>query len=207
VDLLHEIRQRAGAGNLISGENELLGYKRISANEARKNTPPPKESAVLFPLFQRNGEWHTAFIQRPSGSGIHSGQLSFPGGKIESGETSDIAAMRETEEEIGIHASSIQIECGLSEIYIPPSNFIVQPFVGLIAENPFFTANEAEVQQIIEYPVLAFLRNDIIVQREVYIAVYQKEMTVNCFDIHGFTLWGATAMMVQEFRSAMGFKG
>jgi mutator protein MutT len=206
MDLITEIRKKIKNGNFHTAENELLGYPRPSASDARKNIPPPKESAVLFPLINRHDEWHTIFIKRPSGSGVHSGQLSFPGGKIEPGETSSDAALRETEEEIGISSSHIALECTLSEIFIPPSNFIVQPHIGTISGNPGYRASEAEVEQIIEYPVSNFLRNNIIVQREVFVPRYQQKLTVKCFDVKGLTLWGATAMMIQEFRSVMGFK-
>lgn len=206
MDLLLQIRERITEGSLSTGENELLGYKRPSPGEARQISPAPKESAVLFPIYLRNSEWYTAFIQRPTGIGVHSGQLSFPGGKIETGETTIGAALRETEEEIGVHAASIKIECRLSEIYIPPSNFIVQPFIGQLHENPVFTTNQAEVDRIIEYPVFEFLQEGIVVQKEVFVPLYQKKMSVRCFEVNGLILWGATAMMVQEFRSALGFR-
>jgi 8-oxo-dGTP pyrophosphatase MutT (NUDIX family) len=205
VDLLHEIKKRVEEGALSGGSNDFSGYKRISAIEARMTEKDFRESAVLFPLFLRNGVWNTAFIRRTQGQGVHSGQLSFPGGKLEPGETQELAALRETEEEVGLTPASIQIECRLNEIFIPPSKFIVSPFLGIVASDPVFAANSDEVDEIIEFPVTNFLKENIIIKKEVFVPAFQRNIEVDSFDIKGQVLWGATAMMVQEFRTALGF--
>ena len=206
MDLIAQIRSKIMQGRLASTEQDLSGYIRPSVVEARQRIPPPKESAVLFPVYLRQGVWHTLFIRRPADTGVHSSQLSFPGGRIEPGESGSDAALRETHEEIGIAPAAIRIECCLSEIFIPPSNFIVNPHLGIITGTQEFAPNPAEVDEIIEYPLGDLLRSNIIVQKDVFVAAYQKEITVRAFDILGHTLWGATAMMVQEFRSVMGYR-
>jgi 8-oxo-dGTP pyrophosphatase MutT (NUDIX family) len=205
VDLISEIRNIFAEDTVFQGENTLLGYPRASAIEARKLTPPPKESAVVFPIYQREGIWTTVFIQRPDGQGVHSNQLAFPGGKIEENESSKQAALRETFEEIGIPQSQIELAGQLTEIYIPPSHFVVQPFIGLLPENPYFNGNPDEVIELIEFPLTEFLKSDIIIEREVFIPKYNRTMVAKAFDVKGKILWGATAMMVQEFRSRFGY--
>jgi 8-oxo-dGTP pyrophosphatase MutT (NUDIX family) len=207
VELIHEIRKRIRAGALAGGSNDFSGYKRISASEARSIENNIRESAVLFPIYLRNGLWTTAFIRRTESTGVHSGQLSFPGGKIEFNESSISAAIRETEEEIGVKADEIAVECGLSEIYIPPSRFIVSPYIGQIPENPIFYPNPSEVDEVIEFPINELLKDNIIRKSEVFVKMLDRKIEVDCFDIHGNILWGATAMIVQEFRTALGFSG
>lgn len=206
MDLIDEIRKRTDEGVLTGGNNDISGYRRISAREARLTEPDYRESAVLFPLFLRKGIWTTAFIRRAQSQSVHSGQLSFPGGRLEHGESQVMAALRETEEEVGLSPDSVQIECRLNEIFIPPSKFIVSPFVGIVHPEPSFTANSEEVDEIIEFPVANFLRENIIIRREVFVPAFQRRIEVDCFDVHGQMLWGATAMMVQEFRTALGFR-
>ncbi len=200
------IEERLKSFDFSANESNLLmGYHRASAEEARKLNPAPKESAVMMLLFPRSGQWFTLFILRPDGTGIHSNQLSFPGGKIEAGETNLEAAFRETHEEVGVHKDQIRIIGSLSPLYIPPSHFVVQPFVGVLFEEPNFVANPQEVVQLIEYPVTPFLEEPIILEKEIFIATFDRTIQAKYFDVNGFTLWGATAMMIQEFRTILGF--
>jgi 8-oxo-dGTP pyrophosphatase MutT (NUDIX family) len=168
--------------------------------------PPAKESAVIFPLFLRNGEWHTAFMQRSTGQGVHSGQLSFPGGKLEAGETHLDAALRETHEEVGIETHRWNVVGELSALYIPPSHFVVQPFLAVGPENPPFILNEDEAVAMIECPVSYLLQPGIIGRKGIFVAKYNRTFDSGYFDIQGQTLWGATAIMVQEFRSLFGYE-
>lgn len=185
--------------------NPLLGYKRAAPLEARKLNPPPKESAVMMLLFQRHDHWHTLFMLRPDGSGVHSNQLSFPGGKLEFDESSEDAALRETFEEVGIESHAIRILGSLSPLYIPPSHFVVQPFVGVLSAEPHFSANPAEVVSLIEYPIAQLIKEPIISEKDMHIPSMNQTIRVKYFDVNGYTLWGATAMIVQEFRSILGY--
>jgi 8-oxo-dGTP pyrophosphatase MutT (NUDIX family) len=200
VDRLKDLRSMA------THANQIISYPRSSAEEARQMNPPAKESAVIFPLYLRNGEWHTAFMQRTAGRGVHSGQLSFPGGKLEKGETHRIAALRETHEEVGIEAHHWNIVGELSALYIPPSHFVVQPFLAIGPENPEFQLNAEEAVSLIECPVSFFLQSGIIGRKGIFVAKYNRTFDSGYFDIQGQTLWGATAIMVQEFRSLFGYE-
>lgn len=187
-------------------QNPLLGYPRASVDEAREMSPPPKESAVMMLLFQRNNDWHMLLILRPEGQGVHSNQMAFPGGRLEWGETSLDAALRETFEEVGVKPGHIHVLGKLTELFIPPSHFIVQPFVGFIDDEPEFICNDAEVASIIEVPIQNFLRENIIEEKEIFLPTHNRHIKAKYFDVEGNTLWGATAMMIQEFRMLFGFK-
>lgn len=186
--------------------NALLGYPRSSAAEARKMHPPVKESAVLMSLFLRNGVWHTVFMLRPDGASIHSNQISFPGGKMEKDENAMQAALREANEEIGVKENQLKIIGKLSELYIPPSHFVVQPFIGIIDPEPVFTPNQKEVHSLIEFPISSFLRHSIVLEKEIFIPTFNRTIRAKYFDVNGMTLWGATAMMIQEFRTLFAFE-
>jgi 8-oxo-dGTP pyrophosphatase MutT (NUDIX family) len=189
-----------------SETNPLMGYPRASVEAARKMSPLPRESAVMMPLFKRNLVWHTVFMLRPDGNGVHSNQLSFPGGKLEGNETHLQAALRETFEEVGILHHDITV-CGeLTELFIPPSQFVVKPYVGILPDNPNFVHDIGEVVRLIEVPVEYFFQEPLISESEIFIPTYNKIMNVKSFQLDDLILWGATAMMVQEFRSLFGFE-
>lgn len=184
----------------------MMSYQRQSPEEAKKLHPPPKESAVMFLLFNYKDLVHTLFIQRPKDQGVHSGQLSFPGGKREMGESLDQTALRETFEEIGVAPDQIEVLGELSEIYIPPSHFLVRPFIGAIKSLPELVLNPSEVEEVIIHPLDFFFQENIIAQKPIFIPKFNVSIDAPFFDIQGRTLWGATAMMVQEFRLMMGAK-
>lgn len=202
-----ELKERLdGLQSMSTQANQIIGYPRPSPAEARKMEPPAKESAVLFPLFMRDGQWHTAFMQRSPGGSVHSGQLSFPGGRLEVGESYKEAALRETREEVGIEERCWDVIGELSALYIPPSHFVVQPFLAVGPENPEFKLNESEAVGLIECPVSYLLQPGIIGRKDIFVAKYERTFESGYFDIQGNTLWGATAIMVQEFRSLFGYE-
>lgn len=195
-----------GLQTMATQANQIISYPRPSPEEARSMAPPAKESAVLFPLYLRNGHWHTAFMQRSAGQGVHSGQLSFPGGKLEQNEVHLDAALRETHEEVGIEPHHWNVVGTLSALYIPPSHFVVQPFLAVGPENPDFKLNTDEAVAIIECPISYLLQPGIIGRKGIFVSKYNRTFDSGYFDIQGQTLWGATAIMVQEFRSLFGFE-
>jgi 8-oxo-dGTP pyrophosphatase MutT (NUDIX family) len=192
--------------SMATQANQIISYPRPSPDEARSMDPPARESAVVFPLFMRDGEWHTAFMKRPSGQGVHSDQLSFPGGRLEAGETHMQAALREAQEEVGVDPVHWEVLGELSTLYIPPSHFVVHPFLAVGPENPHFVLSTEEVVDWIEYPISQLLRSEIILKKAIFVAKYNQTFVSGYFDIQGHTLWGATAIMVQEFRSLFGFE-
>jgi len=206
MDLIAQVRSALSGhapGNIA--HNPMMGYARADPSAARLMDPPARESAVMLLLFRRTGIWHTLFMMRPDGPGVHSNQLSFPGGRVEVGETPEQAARRETEEEVGLKQSDIEVLGQLTELYIPPSHFIVQPFVGVLKDEPLFTPSAAEVFALIEEPIANFLRDDIVDAKDIFIPTFNRTINARYFDVQGHTLWGATAMMMQEFRMLLGF--
>lgn len=139
-------------------------------------------------------------ILRKTYKGVHSGQVGFPGGRYEM-EDLDLqqTALRETEEEIGVPRSHILVYKQLSEIYIPPSNFMVHPYLGITEQTPSFIPQESEVEDLIEVPLLHFLDESIIITRKLTTS-YAVDIEVPAFQLNDFVVWGATAMILSEVR-------
>ena len=156
-----------------------------------------RKSAVLILFYPKNNQTHIALIKRSTDNSVHSAQISFPGGKSETFDKSLMhTALREAEEEIGIIADSVKIIGSLSELYIPPSNFDVYPFVGVTYSTPDFKPNY-EVQKILEVD-LETLRNP---ETCTYKKIQHRtgnNFEVPCYYIQGEVVWGATAMIISE---------
>ncbi|MBN1339443.1 MAG: CoA pyrophosphatase [Bacteroidales bacterium] len=145
-------------------KGELPGYESHLKMSSRsrelymehcKGMHSARQGAVLILLYQKNGSVYTVFIERQQYDGVHSGQISFPGGKREDSDESIIfTAIREAEEEIGILRNQIHIIGTLTNIYIPPSNFLVTPVVGYTDARMKFTPQMTEVAGIIETDLL-----------------------------------------------------
>lgn len=166
-----------------------------------------KEGAVLLLLYPKDGDIFFPLTLRQTYNGAHSGQISFPGGKIEPTDDSPTdTALRETQEELGINRSSIQILGKLTDLFIMASNFNVRPVVGYVSEVPDFKIDNREVAEVIEISIGQLLDTRL---------VKEKEMKVNnkypiqapYFDFGGYHVWGATAMMLSEFKELIKGKG
>jgi len=184
-----------------SAHIQMSPSRRPLTSHAKLNSNfNPRLSAVMILLYQRSEEWYNVLIQRPTYNGTHSGQMAFPGGQQESEDLNfEMTALRETEEEIGLSASNIKVLSKLSEIYIPPSNFMVYPFLGICNTPPIFEPQEREVAEIIEYPISKLLTSNIV---ESTVIKINNELNINvpCFNIKGKVVWGATAAMLNEVR-------
>ena len=188
-----------------TAHREMMSYLRATAPEARKTDPPPRQSAVLMLLMPFPEEIHMLFIRRQDYEGVHSGQLSFPGGKEEESDNDLMAtALRETSEEVGIKHDHIEILGALTELYIPPSHFLVQPYVGWLNHPSEFRPDTREVSDILIEPMQRLFRPDNITETRIYIPTFKTWIQAPSMNIQGHTLWGATAMIVHEFRRAMG---
>lgn len=163
------------------------------------------KSSVLILLYPdtTGNEIQTVLIQRPSYEGVHGGQISLPGGRSEESDK-DLheTALREAKEEIGLDPQKVTIIGNLTELYIPPSNYLVLPYVGFSVERPGFHPDPQEVAGIIEI-YLHDLKNDRnIIQKEISVRT-GLSVYAPCFEINGSTVWGATAMMLNEFREIL----
>ena len=124
---------------------------RMKAGEAHLHYPDARLSAVLILFYPLNDSIYTVLIQRPTYDGVHSGQVAFPGGKKEPGDVDLIAtALREAHEEVGIDPANVEVLGPLTQLYIPPSNFLVTPVVGVSLQQPKLVSDQHEVQEIME---------------------------------------------------------
>lgn len=159
--------------------------------------------AVLILLYPNKNEWHTVLMKRPVYNGIHSGQISFPGGKTEANDTSLAhTALRETQEEIGIPSSTIDIIGKLTEVYIPPSKFIVHPYIGVAYKQPEFIPDKNEVDKLIEVTLNQLLSEKNNTTQKI---ILSNGLAVNtpCIKVQNEIVWGATAMMISELKEIM----
>jgi 8-oxo-dGTP pyrophosphatase MutT (NUDIX family) len=182
----------------VFAQNKLKPYLRISKNLPSPPAILPKLSAVMALIYPINNEPHLLLIERPNYNGVHSGQLGFPGGKIEKeDDNSLIAAFRETAEEVGILKKEIDVIGQLTDVYVLASNFLVYPFVGIMRTRPIFSLDDKEVAAILEIPLKTFYNKDILKEKPIRSSLGFTLMAPY-YDIDGKVLWGATAMMISE---------
>lgn len=153
--------------------------------------------AVLALFYPENNSVRLVFIRRSNNEGVHGGQIAFPGGAFETRDgTMAATALRETEEEIGVSAADIKLLGELSTLYIPPSNFLVYPFVGYLSQKPVFKPDISEVSEVFALDVNELLNEKSVCEAKTN--VRDAEITVPCFLIDELVIWGATAMIVSE---------
>jgi len=169
----------------ISGNNPMM--------------PLARRSAVLVLLFPDQGQLKTVFIKRSVYNGVHSGQISFPGGQYETTDDSfEATALRETKEEIGVPGDKIQLIGRLTDFYIPPSNFLVKVYVGYTSQKPEYIPDKKEVQSVVEVNVEDLYDGNNITQKEFYSTSRNGVVNAPTYVISGVEIWGATAMIVSE---------
>ncbi|HRG78973.1 MAG TPA: CoA pyrophosphatase, partial [Cyclobacteriaceae bacterium] len=137
--------------------------------------------------------------KRPDYLGTHGGQISLPGGKAEPGESIFDTALREAEEEIGVSAKQIEILGTLSEFFVIPSNFMVTPVVGFLKGSPKFNPDPKEVVKILHGSLDELVLDDAVRTKEI-LAAKMFPMLAPHFEIEEEVVWGATAMILNEFR-------
>ncbi|HSP10968.1 MAG TPA: CoA pyrophosphatase [Salegentibacter sp.] len=161
----------------------------------------PLQAGVMA-VFYPGTDSHTrlVLILRKTYQGVHSNQIGFPGGRVElSDRDLEHTALRETEEEVGIPQSEIQVIKELTKLYIPPSNFWVHPFMGMLETTPKLVPQESEVERILEVNLEHFLDNKCFVNQTLSTR-YAKNIEVPAFRLNDQIVWGATAMMLSEIK-------
>jgi 8-oxo-dGTP pyrophosphatase MutT (NUDIX family) len=181
-----------------SSQQHFSGNPSYSTSLLLKQNPSYRKSAVLILLWPQNEQVRSLLIRRPIYPGVHSGQIAFPGGRYE---PSDIDLMdtsiREAREEIGVSVNRNQVIGKLSPLYIPPSNFMVQPYIGLLAEQPMYSPDEKEVDAVIEFNLLDILNPSLLRSSERILSDGRKAETPY-YDLGGSEVWGATALILSE---------
>ncbi|MGL5892774.1 MAG: NUDIX hydrolase [Bacteroidia bacterium] len=200
-------RMRLRLAQPLPGEdaqNRMTSRELKPVEHYLRENPNYRRSAVLMTLYPHKGEIHTLLIKRPSYQGVHSGQLALPGGAEEPEDRSPAhTALREAYEEVGLGASPEQMLGALTPLYIPPSNFLVRPFMLQLSERPIWKPSADEVESLLEIPLRTFLDQQIKERRKITIG---NGMTIEapCYIIEENILWGATAMMFSEMEVLLG---
>ncbi|MBT8310455.1 MAG: CoA pyrophosphatase, partial [Flavobacteriaceae bacterium] len=150
-----------------------------------------------------NYQTHIVLILRKAYKGVHSAQISFPGGRVEDTDTSlKETALRETHEEVGIPAKRVKIIKELTNVYIPPSNYFVQPYLGIMPSTPELIKEEKEVEEIIQVRMQDVFNEEYIITKRVSTS-YKIDVEVPAFQLNGHVVWGATAMMLSEIKDIL----
>lgn len=187
-----------------SAQNKMFPSTRIDQRDIIHSTPI-KHGAVLLLLYKKDEEFFLAYIKRPEYDGPHSGQVAFPGGKVEeTDESKTQTALRETYEEIGISPTSVELLGELTPLEIYISNFKVFPFVGYTAFPPLFVPDKNEVSYIIEVPLSMILDDK---NKTTFSFPRRgKTYTVPAYSFNGEIVWGATAMITSELEELLKMK-
>jgi len=160
--------------------------------------------AAVLALFYPNkeGKTHLLLTLRANYKGTHSAQVSFPGGKFEASDLNlSQTALRECYEEVGISTTQIELIKEMSNVYIPPSNFMVTPFIGFSDTYPVFKTNH-EVAELIEVPLSNILDDAFISYKNMRTSDSENN-TIPYFNLNNHTVWGATAMIISEIKELL----
>ena len=198
LSLISKIDQ--GKLNGIYSHKKMIPEERINFSQKEILKLNPKKAAVLA-LFYPDINNKTKFLLtlRASYGGTHASQISFPGGKFDHLDLDlQHTALRETFEEVGIESKKIKILKQMSDTYIPPSNFLVSPFIGLHHGTPAFNYNH-EVEALIEVNLTDLLNDKTIATKNLSTS-YMKNIDVPCYILNNYTVWGATAMILSEIK-------
>ena len=175
---------------MASSDRMIQNFPRVPGDDARI-------AAVLILLYPYNGSLYTVFMQRHNYDGVHGGQISFPGGKMEESDENTIhTAVREAQEETGIDPEKISVIGTLTPLFIPVSNMVVTPVVGWTDTKPVFNHQPEEVVFLI-YADIKILLDPAIVKTKPF-NIRGEMVSVRYFDYDGNVIWGATAMILHE---------
>jgi 8-oxo-dGTP pyrophosphatase MutT (NUDIX family) len=185
----------------------------LETGERRPRVPPPdavsRRAAVLVPVLIENGDARVVYTVRKDDLADHAGQISFPGGSTESGDGSLMeTALREAEEEIDLSPGLVEVIGELEEMYIPPSNFRVSPFVGLLTPDAEMVLSPDEVEEIFTVSLKTLTAHGTF--RKVLWSRDGRDYEVPVFALEdpvSRNIWGATAAMTAALLARLGWRG
>ena len=195
IDDVRRAMQRPLLG--LEAQARMAPPYRRDQIEIMLNPPACKQAGVLVLLYPLEGQLCFPLTQRPDSVEYHKGQISLPGGSQENGESLCQTALREAQEEVGVDADAVEVIGQLSRLYVPPSNFCIQPFVGYVADRPDFRIEAVEVAELIEAPLKALLD-----PATVHVEDWELRGGIWPIPFYQFgphKVWGATAMILSEF--------
>jgi len=177
-------------------------YQELMASPYRKqyrsSAGKPQNGSVILLVYPSGGGFNTVLIERSVDNSVHSGQISLPGGRVEECDAFPRdTALRELAEEVHVERNDVRILGSLTPLYIPASNYYVQPFVGSIEYKPAFIPDPREVQKIIEAPLEHLTRPEN--SATMVISHKNRAVEVPCYTLGNHNVWGATAMIIREF--------
>jgi 8-oxo-dGTP pyrophosphatase MutT (NUDIX family) len=182
---------------IMAGDN--IRHKKIDLN-ALSNY---KKSAVCLLFYEHDNDVYFALMKRPNTHQYHASQIALPGGSCDGDETYEQTAIRELHEETGVAITEENISGRLTPLYIPISNFYIQPIVACINCKPLFEPSAQEVEELIEYKLRDILNDSIISETTVNLTSSGLKIKAPYFNVQGNVLWGATAMLLSEVKQLL----
>lgn len=183
---------------------EVLPINRKYTSEALKLSDNIRQSAVGVLLYPKDSSIHSVLIQRPEYDGNHSNQLAFPGGKMDPGDPDLVhTARRECFEEVALPFGTGQHIGELTQVYIPVSNFLVQPYLFFMEELPPLIPDPREVKSIISFDIFELTRDELLKSTDIRLTQGLIRKNIPYYDINGHVVWGATAMMLSELKAIL----
>jgi len=178
-------------------------FRMANRNKVKRmqdiNTPPDAgKASILILFYPYEINTRIVFMKRSEYDGVHSGQISFPGGRKEQSDRDDVhTALRESHEEIGVPEENVKVLGKLTKLYIPPSNFLVTPVVGYTGTRPDFVPDPDEVAEIIEVDLNTLLAEKVMKNTRIQVGA-GFQITAPAFCPDEYVIWGATAMILNE---------
>ncbi|MDX1350186.1 MAG: CoA pyrophosphatase [Putridiphycobacter sp.] len=180
---------------------EMIPY-RTKESLLKQPNQPAKQSAVLCLLTTSDSHLNITLMERTKDGSPHSGQISFPGGKMEQTDPHlSHTALRETYEEIGIKPTKIELLGRLTSLYIPVSNFEVTPFIGFTHKADDFVLSKREVKSVFNISLDDLVHPANKTKRDIPNHLGQTLKNIPCFYINNKIIWGATALVLNEVRT------
>ncbi len=164
-----------------------------------------RPAAALLLVVPRDERAHVVLTLRADSVGRHRGQISLPGGVVDAGETYEQAALREAHEEIGVDTGAIETLGALTPLDIPVSGFRLHPILGIASRRPDYLPAPHEVARVLEAPIARLLSADEIVWRTA--ERDGRTLDYPAFPTDDVDVWGATAMILAEFLTLLGWAG
>jgi 8-oxo-dGTP pyrophosphatase MutT (NUDIX family) len=186
----------------IAAQSSMAPTHRLPLPAGPPGSSAARRAAVVVLLYPSGGSLRFPLIVRSDSPGPHGSQIGLPGGELEEGETARDAALRELEEELGVPRHDVEVLGALTPLYISPSSFLVEPFVGACSSRPAFRPSPAEVSSLVEADLGAILgpESRCLDERE-----YEgARWSIPYYVLGGHAVWGATAMILSELAIVAG---